>query len=395
MAAAVADPMRARILTEISHRPVSPSQFVEAVGGDISSVGRSFRQLERWGYAEVVAERPAGRGGASVRHVYGRAPQPFETPMWERISRGDDSLAPMGAFFTQVERAVALDTFDQELDRHLSHDEIVLDPIGWADLAGHHDELMDLLAELEVERIRWQEPDLIPTIVGLSLFRAARPAATILRTPLEDYPPALSRRNRFQVSSKMAKVLSNPWRSRILTEMASRPMSPSQFVEEVGGEASYIARCFRELAEWDLVELVEERRGGRHGGGLERIYKSVQRMFFDNETWLKLPMFFRVEVSTSVLRDYVRRIDEAVDAGVFEADPKPSFAWKAVVLDRAGWRALAKRLDRILFRGPEIGRESIARAAGNVEELIPAVAGMAAFRSATDRFRSGSPDAAH
>ncbi|HET7454278.1 MAG TPA: winged helix-turn-helix domain-containing protein [Solirubrobacterales bacterium] len=386
MAVLVADPVRARILAEIGRQPLSPSEFVNTVGGDIGTIGRGFRQLERWGYTEIAEERPGRRGGASVEHVYVPVPQPLELPAWERIVRRGSPPDSAGMFFAQVKEAFDQGTLDRDLDRHLSYDEILLDSVGWGEVAARQSELLEWLPELErevAERAGEENHEPIPAIVGLSLFRAGYPAARILRTSLEEYPPALSRGNRFQLCPTMTKALSNPWRSRILAEMTTRPMSPSQFAEEVGGDASYIARCFRELAEWELIELVEERAGGRRGGGVERIYRNVQRMFIDAETWQRLPPFFRTEVSASLIRNYVRRIEEAIGAGTFDTDPDRVCAWKRVVLDRRGWRDLARQMDAAMFRAPEVGRESVARTAGNPDRLVPAVIGMAAFRAAT------------
>src|ERR1700712_4205579 len=85
-------------------------------------------------------------------------------------------------------------------------------------------------------------------------------------------------------SARLARTLVNPWRARILVELNRRPMSLSQFVEEVGGSKSTISRHFRQLAEWGYIEVAEERKGGRRGG-LERIYRSLQRDHLDAEGW--------------------------------------------------------------------------------------------------------------
>jgi hypothetical protein len=48
----------------------------------------------------------------------------------------------------------------------------------------------------------------------------------------------------FGISSKMARALADPWRIRILAELSLRPLSPSKFVKEFGGELTDIARYF-------------------------------------------------------------------------------------------------------------------------------------------------------
>jgi DNA-binding HxlR family transcriptional regulator len=159
----------------------------------------------------------------------------------------------------------------------------------------------------------------------------------------------------------MAKALSNKWRSRILMELSNRPLSPSQFVEEIGGSMTHVARCFRELAEWGLVEIVEERKGGRRGGGVERIYRGLGRPFLDTASWESLPLLVRQEMSKAFLQAYMERVTEAIDADTFDAEDDRHFSWKPVLLDRPGWSELARAMDDLLGRLPELESESLRR----------------------------------
>jgi DNA-binding transcriptional ArsR family regulator len=183
------------------------------------------------------------------------------------------------------------------------------------------------------------------------------------------------------ISAKMAKALANPWRSRILMELSSRPMSPSQFVEEVGGELTNISRCFRQLAEWDYVEVVETRRGGSRRGGVEHVYRSIQRAYFDTATWESLPRFLRDDFSGNILATYFTRISEALDAGTFDAEIDRHLSWDGVALDRQAWTELSERLDEVLEWLPELEAESTRRMAESGEEPIPTTVGLASFRS--------------
>ncbi len=119
----------------------------------------------------------------------------------------------------------------------------------------------------------------------------------------------------FGISAKMARALADTWRSRILMELSSRPLSPSQFVQEVGGELTHVSRCFRQLAKWGYVEVVEERPGRRRGASVEHVYRGIQRAHFDTATWEGLPRFDRDVVSGSILGSYFGRITEAIESG--------------------------------------------------------------------------------
>lgn len=385
MARALADSWRVRILSELSVRPMSPSQFVEEVGGELTHISRCFRQLAEWDFVEVVEERPGRRRGAAIEHVYrGIRRAHFDTATWKTVSRSERdswSRTAVSAYFARIAEAVEGGTFDAEIDRHVSWDGIALDRPAWLELGRRLDEVLEWLPELAVaadRRLQSGDGERIPTVVGLAAFRSPQPLShMLLASPRHRPPPADNSEIAF--GPRMAKALSNKWRSRILFELSSRPLSPSQFVEEIGGSMTHISRCFRELAEWKLVEIIEERRGGRRGGGVERIYRGLHRPFFDTASWESLPLLVRQEMSQSFLGAYMERVTEAIDADTFDAEDDRHFSWKPVLLDRPAWSELSQTLDKVLAWLPGLEGESLRRT-DNPEDLIPAVVGLASFR---------------
>jgi DNA-binding transcriptional regulator GbsR (MarR family) len=392
LANALTDPCRSRILMELSIRPMSPSQFVDKVGGDLSYISRCFRQLADWGYAEVIEEKPGRRRGASIEHVYrGIQRAHFDTSAWKRIPRSDRealSQSVLESYFALVTEAIEAGTFDDEVGRHLSWDGVVLDRPSWIQLVTRLDRVLEWLPDLEVDsarRLTDTDGERIPTTIGLAAFRSPQPAEVMLKAPSrhrEPQPITVGDRPSLILTPKTAKALSNRWRSRILMELNARPMSPSQFVEEIGGSMSHISRSFRQLAEWDFIEVVEEIRGGRHGGGIERLYRNTQRAYFSTETWKTLPRFLRNEVSKSFVASYLERITEAINAGTFDAEVDRHLSWKTVVLDRIAWTEVATSLDELLEWLPDLERQSTTtRRDSTLEELIPTTVGLASFRS--------------
>jgi hypothetical protein len=383
---------------ELAGRPMSPSQFVEKAGGDLSYISRCFRQLAEWGYAEVIEERPGRRRGASIEHVY-RAIQRahFDTATWEglpRFQRDVVSDSILGSYFNRVTEAVEAGSFDQEMDRHLSWDGIALDRVAWTELVTELDNVLAWLPELEVEvagRRASDSEELIPTTVGLAAFRSPQPPETMLRAPRRQRGPTAAQRKVLDqpVSVEMAKAMRNRWRSRILMELNARPLSPSQFIEEIGGTPTHVSRCFRQLAEWGYIEVIDERRGGRHGGGVERIYRNTQQAFFNTEEWEQLPLVLRSEFSNAILGSYLARITEAIRAGTFDEEADRHLSWIPILLDRASWEMVASRLDEILDWLPTLERESISRTNVDFASLIPTTVGLASFRSP---MRSAQPD---
>jgi DNA-binding transcriptional ArsR family regulator len=386
-ATALADPTRCRILIEISLRALSPSQFVETFGGDLSQVSRCFRQLEAWGLAEVVEERP-GRRGATVEHIYrGIQRGHFEKATWESLpknGRGAGSRSVVNSFFEQASEAIDADTFDQEPGSHLRWTGVLLDREAWVQLVKRLKEVLELLAELEVEsaaRLAENDVERIPAVASMTAFRAAQPPELLPKMPQEPVSAPCPPGAPFVVKPEAAKALSNRCRSRIMAELLARPMSPSRYVEEIGGDPSYVARCFRELAAWGYLEIFEERRGGRHGGGIERVYKSAQHPYFDTPSWESLPRFLRTELTNFYLAQYRKRIVEAMEAGTFDAEPESRLSWKSVVLDREAWRAMGAALTRVFYLLPELERESLSRTGSDLKQMIPTIVGLVTFRA--------------
>ena len=150
------------------------------------------------------------------------------------------------------------------------------------------------------------------------------------------------------ISPKLAKALANPWRARILSELCTRPMSPSQFVDEVGGELTGISRCFRQLAEWGYVEIVETKRGGRRRGGVEHVCANVQRAYYDTSAWEILPQYLKEDMSGNILGTFFTRLEEAIDAKTLDAEDDRHLCWDSPTLDRRAWTELTDRLTEVL-----------------------------------------------
>jgi hypothetical protein len=386
LARALADTWRSRILMELSVRNLSPSKFVDAVGGELSEISRLFRQLEGWGYIEIVETLTGGRRRGAIEHVYRRIQRAlFDTSVWEQLPRSyreECSGSTLESYIARISEAVAAGTFDDELDRHLSWDVVALDRAAWTELVDRLDRILysvpDLAAE-SVRRMAETREDPIPTTIGLASFRS--PATAIAPRSQSDSELTEPVPGPFVISASMAMALANKWRSLILMELRVRPMSRTQFVREVGGNRRHIGRCFSQLEEWDFIEVIETRVGGRRRGGREKIYGLKQRAHFDTSTWEQLPRFLRDECSSSFLHSYFARVNEAIEEGTFDAEVDRHLSWDGAALDRVAWTELTTTGDEILAWLPELQAEAANRLAATGEEPIPATVGLAIFRS--------------
>lgn len=389
MARAVADPWRLRVLAEVGIRPLSPSQFVERFGGDLNHVSRCFRQLANWDYIEIVEERPGSRRGASIEHVYKAVRRAhFDVSAWNTVPRGERETASatiISSYRERVGEALEAGTFDQEIDRHVSWDVVALDRIAWGSLGRRLDAILSSLPDHELrsgERLAKSEGEPIPTTVSLASFRSPEsPQGLLLGAQRQQGSLSPGETDALlAVGPQLAKALSNHWRCKIIAEVGIRPLSPSQFVEEFGGSMTNISRCFRELTRWGFLEVLEERRGGRRGGGVERIYRSTRRAYFDAPTWEGLPLIVRSEISTYFLKTFFERVNEAIRAGTLDADLDRHLSWRPVLLDRKAWKEIGETLDEILAWLPTLESESLERV-DDVENLMATTIGLAAFRS--------------
>src|SRR3954447_3614482 len=125
----------------------------------------------------------------------------------------------------------------------------------------------------------------------------------------------------------MAKALADTWRFRILVEVTVSPLSPSLFVEKFGGDLAQISRCFRQLADWDYIEIAEERPGRRRGAAIEHVYRAVRRAHFDSAAWELISASDRHAVSYSILSSYLQRVREALEGGTFDEDVDRHLSW--------------------------------------------------------------------
>jgi len=91
----------------------------------------------------------------------------------------------------------------------------------------------------------------------------------------------------------------------------------------------------------------------------------------------------RAGVSQFVLTTYFARVNEAIEAGTFDADADRHLSWSHIVVDREAWQEIGGALDEVLAWLPDLETMSLERTRA-VDELIPTTVGLAAFRSSAD-----------
>lgn len=377
-----------RILMELSARAfMSPSQFVREVGGEISEVARSFRRLADAGLIEFVGTRAGPKGGTErLYRIVHRAH--LDTASWELLPRGSRrgfSNSILESYSRRITEAIDAGTFDIEPDRHLSWTPAALDQIAWHQLCGALDEILDSVPALETkaaERMAQTSEESIPATLHLASFCGPplpEEDQRLLR-PLADREGS-DRLSPEEIDERIIRALASRWRARILMELSVRPISPSRFYLEFGGSMSHIARCFRSLREWGLIEIADERRGAHRRGAIENVYRLVHRAHLSTQAWERLPLLLRTEFSGSILESYFARVSEAIEADTLDAQSDRHLSWAPTHLDRAGWSLLIGRLDAALGWLPTLESEAARRLRETGDQPMRVIAGLAAFRS--------------
>lgn len=125
-----------KIVTELSLREMSPSQFAEKWGGgDLSEVARRFRRLLKQGWLVKVGSKTGGkRRGATETFYRATGPAIFDTRNWAKVPSAIREMYSWRIFeqlAEQVREAMDAGTFDSRSDRHHTWTPFVLDETGW------------------------------------------------------------------------------------------------------------------------------------------------------------------------------------------------------------------------------------------------------------------------
>jgi len=120
--------MRTRILTILNEQVASPNEIAQMLDERLPNVSYHVRALHDLGTIELV--RTAQRRGA-IEHYYRALMRPFFSDRdWKRIPRAGRqaiSDAALKIIFEDVGASLQAGTFENRADRHLSHNDVVLD----------------------------------------------------------------------------------------------------------------------------------------------------------------------------------------------------------------------------------------------------------------------------
>lgn len=186
---------------------------------------------------------------------------------------------------------------------------------------------------------------------------------------------------------RLAVVLADPLRLKIVTELYLREMSPTLFFEEFGGgSVPRVTRHFEALTKAGWLRFIRSATGGKRFGGVEGFYRARELAVIDNETWAELPYSIRVEFSSTIFNQFAERVIEAMRAGTLDARPDRHFTWTPVLLDQVGWERVIAALDALFESLFEEQEDAKLRVFNSAEKPFLATISLGGFESPGQEF---------
>lgn len=209
-----------------------------------------------------------------------------------------------------------------------------------------------------------------------------RPATARLRVRVGPEPTDLER---------LAVVFADPIRLKIITELFARAMSASGFHAAYGGgSVGQVDKHFKKLQKYGWLRHVDQATGGRRRGSTEHFYRAPKLAVFDEDTFADLPDSVKEEFSWRIFEQFAERVNEAFEAGTFDARKDRHFTWTPLVLDELGRARVLERVNLLFESLFEEQEDSTLRLRRSGETPIRTTVGLAAFDSPNrQRNRSG------
>jgi DNA-binding transcriptional ArsR family regulator len=160
------------------------------------------------------------------------------------------------------------------------------------------------------------------------------------------------------VDPRLAKALSHPMRTRILAILNERVASPNEISEMIGERLPNVSYHVRALLELGTIELVST---AQRRGAIEHYYRALERPFFSDKDWKRLPRSGRQAVTDLTLQMVWDETSAAIKKGTFENRADRHLSRSPLVLDEQGWGELNDLLAKVLAQSADIASKSAKR----------------------------------
>jgi DNA-binding transcriptional ArsR family regulator len=171
---ALSHPVRARALAILNSRVASPKEIADELNREVGNVGYHVRTLKDLGCVELVDE--VKRRGATEHYYRGITRSFLNDTNWAQLTPDAKTGVSIAGLKTQNNaalKALEAGTFDARPDRHLSCSPLVVDELGWDELAALLMNTLDEVWEIQdksTTRQAEQGSERIRTTVSMLFF---------------------------------------------------------------------------------------------------------------------------------------------------------------------------------------------------------------------------------
>lgn len=176
--------------------------------------------------------------------------------------------------------------------------------------------------------------------------------------------------------AELLRAFSHPLRVEVLNVLSERVASPVQIARELDKAVNHVAYHTRQLRDFGLIELVEERPVR---GATEHFYRAVERPWFDEQCWSQFDPGVKRAVSSYGVDLVVRDAVRSLKAGTFDSRDNRHLSRAAMLLDAEGFAEVGTILDQALDAVLAVQATSDERRRSSGEKGIRTTAAMACF----------------
>jgi DNA-binding transcriptional ArsR family regulator len=166
------------------------------------------------------------------------------------------------------------------------------------------------------------------------------------------------RRRKLDDATRMAKALSHPIRTKILTRLNEDVASPNMLAQELGESLGVVSYHVRALLDLDCIELVDTQP---RRGAIEHYYRATQGAMADKVVWDQLPKTARHSFAADWYKSAGEDLGKALAAGGFDERTDCHVSLTPLNLDERSWKKLSARVQKLIEYAQELQAETAGR----------------------------------
>jgi len=384
--------LRLKIVAELYMREMSAKQFYEEFGGGTAArVSQNFKTLEREDWLRYIrSEGPGGGRRGGIEHFYRSVEPPFfDAETWGLLPysiRVASSWNIIRRVAPRLRSDLEASIGKEGRPRDLTCREFLLDEEGWTRsieaVTAHFVRVFDE-QENSGHRVRHSGEELVRTDVFSFAFEPAAQRVSEASLRLSEHPvePLVS------LPERLAPILRDEVRMRIVSELNRREMSVTEFYREFGGASkSAIGRRFKALERDGWEAKGKARSGGKRRGAVEQFYcatKPAVPSDLDSCTNRPRPSLM-YGGSWRMFEVLCETIVESMLAGTFDIRPARCINWSFVNLDQQGREAVIHATDTLEQLICEEEEHAGRRLAKSFETPVPMTLGLAVLAASKE-----------